>query len=309
MTKVRGTYFSDCIILLSMIMTKILSVSLLHVYLLRILPSAFFKNARFICGRCNICGTGTIFSFHDNDKYRNSLICNECFTISRYRSIARGILMAIKELKGIEAESIKDLVKSHSNLSFSRRLEVYDTQVPFYYQTTYPIPDMLSECKWIDVQTSIFKPQEKLGLKFGPNTSNQNLEQLTFSDNSFDIVITSDVMEHVRLDDRAHQEIRRVLKRGGVYLFTVPHGRVKKETLIRVAVTDPLDPSKDQFLMEKEYHGDANSPERKSLCYRTYGTNLDMYLARLGFTVEYTKSDFPDTGIMNTELFFCRLSK
>jgi len=217
--------------------------------------------------------------------------------------------MAIKELKRIEAESIRDLVKSYSNLCFSRRLEVYDTQVPFYYKTTYPIPDMLSRCEWIGVHTSIFRPQEKLGLKLGPNTSNQNLEQLTFSDNSFDIVITSDVMEHVRLDDRAHQEIRRVLKPGGVYLFTVPHGRVKPETIIRVAVTDPLDPSKDEFLMEKEYHGDANSLERKSLCYRTYGTNLDNYLTRLGFTVEYSKPDLPEAGIMNTELFFCRLSK
>jgi SAM-dependent methyltransferase len=273
------------------------------------MPSTFFENPRFLSGRCNICGSRTIFSFRDNDRYRNSLICNECFTISRYRSIARGVLMAIKELKGIDAESIKDLVKHYSNLCFSRQLEVYDTQVPFYYRTTYPIPDMLSECNWINVHTSIFKPQQKLGLKLGTNISNQNLEQLTFSDNSFDIVITSDVMEHVRLDDRAHQEIRRVLKPGGVYLFTVPHSRLKPETLIRVAVTDPLEPSKDQYLLEKEYHGDANSPEHKSLSYRIYGTNLDNYLGKLGFSVEYTKSDFPEAGIMNTELFFCRLSK
>jgi O-antigen biosynthesis protein len=273
------------------------------------MPSAFFENARFLSGQCNICGKSTIFYFRENDRYRNSLICNECFTISRYRSIARGTLVAIKELKGIEAGSIKDLVNHYSNLSFASRLKIYDTQVSFYYQTTYPIPDMLSECNWINVHTSIFKPQQKLGLKLGPNTSNQNLEQLTFSDDSFDIVITSDVMEHVRLDDRAHQEIRRVLKPGGVYLFTVPHTRLKPETLIRVAVTDPLDPSKDQYPMEREYHGDANSPERKSLCYRTYGTNLDNYLGELGFTVEYSKSDIPEAGIMNTELFYCRLSK
>ncbi len=218
--------------------------------------------------------------------------------------------MAIKELKGIEAESIRDLMKSYSNLSYSRHLKIYDTQMPFYgFYRAYSIPDMLSECKWIDVQMSLFRPEKKLGLKLGSNTSNQNLEQLTFSDNSFDIVITSDVMEHVRLDDRAHQEIRRVLKPGGVYLFTVPHFRVKSESLIRVAVNDPLDPSKDQFLMHKEYHGDANSSDHKALSFRAYGTELDTYLRSLGFTVEYSKSDFPETAILNTELFFCRLSK
>jgi glycosyltransferase involved in cell wall biosynthesis len=124
-------------------------------------------------------------------------------------------------------------------------------------------------------------------------------------DNSFDIVITSDVMEHVRLDERAHQEIRRVLKPGGIYLFTVPHFRHQSESITRVVVTDPLDPSKDQFVMQKEYHGGDHRP----LSYRSYGTDLDRYLESLGFTVDYSKQDFPEIGIMNTELFFCRLSK
>jgi len=276
-------------------------------HILRPIGPLLWKNAQFLHGLCNICGNVTVFFF--NDDYRESLVCNRCFTTSRYRSIARGILLAIKEIKGIEAESIKDLVKSYSNLSDSTRFKIYDTQVPFYgLYRAYPVPDMLSKCKWIDVQTSIYRPQQKWGVKLGPNTTNQNLEQLTFSDNSFDIVITSDVMEHVRLDDRAHQEVCRVLKPGGVYLFTVPHFRDKSEPLIRVAVTDPDDPSKDQFLMEKEYHGDVNFTD-KALSYRSYGTNLDNYLRRLGFTVEYSKEDFVETAIINTELFFCHLSK
>jgi SAM-dependent methyltransferase len=146
-------------------------------------------------------------------------------------------------------------------------------------------------------------------VKLREHTSNQNLEKLTFADNSFDIVITSDVMEHVRLDDRAHREIRRVLKSGGVYLFTVPHFRHLRETQRRVDVVDPSDPSKDVFLMEKEYHGDANAADGSALCYRAYGTELDDTLRALGFDVEYCKEDFPQIGIMNTELFYCRLSK
>jgi len=127
--------------------------------------------------------------------------------------------------------------------------------------------------------------------------------------NSFDLVITSDVMEHVRLDNEAHQEIRRVLKPGGVYLFTVPHFRHERNTMVRVEIVDPADPTKDQFVMEKEYHGDANSEDRRALSYRAYGTDLDDLLNELGFTVDYCIEDFPEIGIMNTELFFCRLSK
>jgi hypothetical protein len=109
--------------------------------------------------------------------------------------------------------------------------------------------------------------------------------------------------------EKALHEIKRVLKPGGVYLFTVPHFRNSRETFVRVAVTDPADPTKDQFLTEKEYHGDANAEDGQVLSYRSYGTDLDDTLEKLGFAVDFCKQDCPEMGIMNTEIFFCRLSK
>jgi hypothetical protein len=91
-----------------------------------------------------------------------------------------------------------------------------------------------------------------------------------------------------------------------VHLFTVPHYR-DRATFMRVEVVDPDDPSSDKYLTEKEYHGDANSEEGRALSYRSYGTDLDDGLAALGFAVDYTKDDFPEQGIRNTELFYCRL--
>ena len=171
----------------------------------------------------------------------------------------------------------------------------------------YPIPDLLARCSWIDVATSRFEPRQKRGKKLGGRTTNQNLEALTFADASFDVVITSDVLEHVRLDERAHRKIRRVLKPGGVHLFTVPHFR-DRSTLTRVEVVDPADPSSDRYLTEKEYHGDANSEEGRALSYRSYGIDLDDRLATLDFAVDYTMDEFPEKGIRNTELFYCRLA-
>jgi polysaccharide pyruvyl transferase CsaB len=257
-------------------------------------------------GLCNVCGRQTSFHYSDPALYRESLVCPECGTTSRYRSIARGILRAIRELTGVEAANIAELATMHAKPA----LKIYDTQAPFYFAAgAYPIPDLLARCQWLDVRTSLYRPQQRLGKKLGPKITNQNLEALKFPDNRFDIVVTSDVMEHVRLDFRAHQEIRRVLKPGGVYLFTVPHLRDRRETFYRVAVVDPADPAKDIFLTEKEYHGDANADDGRALSYRAYGTDLDETLQRLGFAVDYCKTDFPRAGIMNTELFFCRLVK
>ena len=263
-----------------------------------------FDRTPYLLGRCNICGSSTAFFCANTELYRESLTCAICKATSRYRSLARGILRAVGELRSVSAEALSDLGRHAS----AERLTVYDTQVPFHYHTcAYPIPDVLSRCEWIDSHTSIYRPGEPCGVEIGPRMTVQNLERLTFADDSFDIVITSDVMEHVRLDDRAHREIRRVLKPGGIYLFTVPHFRHAHDTLVRVQVVDADDPSSDIYLLEKEYHGDANS-EGGALSYRAYGTAVDETLDALGFTVEYSKEDSPESGIMNTELFYCRLS-
>ena len=254
-------------------------------------------------GFCNICGRSTRFLGSDPALYRESLNCAHCLATSRYRSIARGLLEAFRALAGVDARSLAALPEG----GVSRRLSVYDTQTPFSTgASAYPIPELLSRCAWIDLHLSTYRASEESGKPLAPRTTNQNLERLTFEDASFDVVVTSDVMEHVRLDDRAHREIRRVLRPGGVYLFTVPHFR-NRETLRRVEIVDPADPSRDRHLMEPEYHGNANAQDGRALAYRGYGTDLDETLRTLGFSVEYTKQDFPENGIRNTELFFCRV--
>jgi SAM-dependent methyltransferase len=257
-----------------------------------------------IAGRCNICGERTRFSYADPALFRESLLCGSCRATSRYRSIARGLLIAFERLAGVRAESLAGLPPRAP-----RSLAVYDTQVPFDNgASAYPIPWRLEALPWVELQLSTWRPSEPEGASLAPRTTNQNLERLTFPDASFDVVVTSDVMEHVRLDDLAHREIRRVLRPGGFYVFTVPHFR-DRGTLVRVRVSDPADPSTDEDLLPREYHGDANSEDGRALAYRGYGTDLDETLARLGFEVAYEKTDRPELGILNTELFLCRVAR
>ncbi len=256
-----------------------------------------------VASQCNVCGRETQYFYESVALWRETLTCEHCGTTSRYRSIARGILQAVKELSAVDVPSLEALSGNSAE-----RLRVYDTQPPFYYHTcSYPLPDMLRRSGWFDVEVSQYRPDTPMGTELAPGITNQNLECLTFADESLDIVITSDVMEHVRLDHLAHKEIYRVLRPGGIYLFTVPHMRSLERTLIRTKVVDPQDPSKDVHLLEPEYHGDTNAKHGDGvLAYRVYGTDLDKELNELGFDVLYTKEDFPVQGIMNTELYYCR---
>jgi SAM-dependent methyltransferase len=125
--------------------------------------------------------------------------------------MARGILRAVSEQTGVQAASLSELATTNIGSTFC----VYDTQLPFYYHTcSYPLPDLLAAVGGVEVQLSRYRPLDEPGSPIDGkwNVTNQNLECLTFPDASFDLVMTSDVMEHVRLDDIAHREIRRVLK-------------------------------------------------------------------------------------------------
>jgi len=48
-------------------------------------------------------------------------------------------------------------------------------------------------------------------------------DQLEFNDNSFDIVMSFDVLEHIPNSDKHLEEVRRVLKPGGYYLLQTPN--------------------------------------------------------------------------------------
>jgi SAM-dependent methyltransferase len=257
-----------------------------------------------VSGRCNVCGRHARFLYTDPALYREELNCVHCLTTSRYRSMARGLLDAFEELAGVRCASLAGLPRRGRR----RRLDVYDTQVAFDAgASAYPIPTLLERCRWIDLEVSTWKPARPRGERLGPRVSNQDLEHVTVPDACFDVVLTSDVLEHVRLEELAHREIRRVLKPGGFYLFTVPHFR-DRPTIERVKIVDPADPSRDVDLLPREYHGDANSEEGRALAYRSFGIDLDAKLRRLGFEVAYTKRDFPELGILNTELFSCRVT-
>lgn len=64
------------------------------------------------------------------------------------------------------------------------------------------------------------------------------MENMTFSDEEFDIFITQDVFEHLFRPDAAAKEIIRVLKPGGAHILTTPLTRQHKYSIRRCDLID-----------------------------------------------------------------------
>jgi SAM-dependent methyltransferase len=149
--------------------------------------------------------------------------------------------------------------------------------------------------------SSMYTPERPFGELIKPKIVNVDLQAMPFPDNSYDIVLTSDVMEHVRRDDAAYREIYRCLKPGGHYVFTVPYVPGWPANQIRVDGSG----AEDVYLMEKQYHGDLMN-NNGILVYRIYGRELIVQLRRLGFDVRFFDTPEPQLGILTKDLFVCK---
>lgn len=84
----------------------------------------------------------------------------------------------------------------------------------------------------------------------------ENLEALSFEDESIDLHVTQDVMEHVFNPAMAFSEIARTLKPGGAHIFTVPlvMGREPSRRRARVGADGSI-----HHLLDAQYHGNPVS--------------------------------------------------
>jgi SAM-dependent methyltransferase len=96
----------------------------------------------------------------------------------------------------------------------------------------------------------------------------ENLEKMTFGDESFDLVITQDVFEHVLNPAQAFGEIARILRPGGAHVFTVPYYYWKR-TLIRALESS----GGIEYLEPPDYHGNPID-EKGSLVVTEWGPEL-----------------------------------
>ena len=189
-------------------------------------------------GYCPICEKSTVF-FKRGPWLRDHYHCIRCMSIPRQRALTH-ILMGIypkwRELKIHES--------SPNGATFDK---------------------FSSQC--LNYVASQFFP----GIPSGSIRAGFRCEDLanqTFDDESFDIVITQDVLEHLLDPVKSLKEICRTLRPGGVHIFTVPWYHWQ-ETKIRARRGS----NEIEYIETPDYHGNPIS-DKGSLVVTEWGSDL-----------------------------------
>ena len=177
-------------------------------------PSFFTPGFCAICGNESMFNTSFMYSYETTDdgkmipNWREHLDCVQCGFTNRLRAAMH---IFYQRLKPTNNASIYITEQTTSLFNWLKRRhprlvgsEYFGDAVPF--------------------------GAEKDGLR------NEDLTALTFPDNSFDYILSFDVMEHVSDDIAALKEVYRCLKPGGTFMFTAPFRKDRPEKLIRDAL-------------------------------------------------------------------------
>lgn len=177
-------------------------------------------------GWCPICVRRSVFA-QIGENLREDVLCIRCRSSPR----ARAMLLALDRLS-----------------PSWRNLDVYEAG-PSGRFSSY----LAQECH--RVTASFYLPSVPWGQSYDGMRS-EDLENLTFDDASFDVVVTQDVLEHVLRPTVALAEIARVLRPNGLHLFTVPYSP-QNPTAARA---QPGQDGEILLLAPAHYHGDPLDP-------------------------------------------------
>jgi SAM-dependent methyltransferase len=194
----------------------------------------------------------------ENVNLREGLVCPACGLSNRLRLVFR----AVEEFSGTAEELWK------------KRTYVAERVTTFYQRLADRIDEVVGS-EYLDASCPSGQSR-RVGLQM---VRHEDLCRLSFPDDSFDLVIHTDVLEHVPDFRRAFAELRRVTRPGGGMFFSVPFLHDREEDEVRASVQ--ADGSIVHHL-PAVYHGNPVDPQG-ALAYRTYGWSLLDTLRGVGF--------------------------
>lgn len=235
-------------------------------------PFRKHNGAGLLKGECNICGARTIF--WDFSGSPETFFCHHCGSSARNRAVSKLVLSecdpAGKSIRSMKAD--KDM-KGYIASGYGALADILKTK---------------------NFTTSEYFENTVLGSVRG-GIRCEDLTNLSFSDGIFDIVISESVHEHVNDPFKSFAQVNRVLKKGGIYLFTVPFESAG-ETVFRARPDGTP-------VMPAQYHIDPLKP-RGALVYTQFGKQdfVEKFLTPNGFKAEILTLDDKKRGIFNCDV-------
>lgn len=263
-----------------------------------------FANDR-TCGalsiHCNVCGTQGRMSYdfpdvnirreHGIGLLRETLRCRACAATMRDRQIAHGLLQVVRERFGQDAT---DLAAYRRQPAGTLRILDSDSFSPIN-RVLRGLPGYVH---------SQFVPGLDNGSALPDGSVVVDLERIPFPDASFDVILSSDVMEHVADDTTAHRQIFRCLAPRGAYVFTIPYDpSMQGNRTLTVRTGQPG--AMSHLFLDRHVHGDPHS-DGGIVAHRIYGRQLLDELAAMGFDPAFLVVDEPGNGIYGGDLFVAR---
>jgi SAM-dependent methyltransferase len=238
---------------------------------------SFFYEHRGVCPCCE----KTVLFRAEHEWFRDSLLCPACGSITRERAVSLVMNEIFPTVGGLSIHE-----SSPAGREFSSRLA---REAHAYIGSHY-------------------FPHEPLGTLV-KGFINQDLENQTFQDESFDIVLTLDVMEHVFHPGKAYSEIYRTLRPGGVYLHTFPILKSLTQAFVPRATLN-ADGSVTHLVPEPAYHGNPID-EKGALVTFDYGYDISRQIAEWApFDVRIMRFWDHTHGVLGeyTEVVVCKKS-
>jgi len=88
---------------------------------------------------------------------------------------------------------------------------------------SFALAEKVDNINSVDLSSEKISDARKINIFNNIDFSEGDLCKLNFEKNHFEVVICSDVLEHIKNDEKAFSELSRVLKSGGTLLLTVPY--------------------------------------------------------------------------------------
>jgi SAM-dependent methyltransferase len=198
-------------------------------------------------GKCPICGPGARFVAKDS-WLRDNFACTRCQSLPRERALMVAIDMYMPNWAELAIHESSPIWRGVSS-----KLKAAAPGYTFSY----------------------FAPDRPLGgPHFMEGAINQNVEQMTFENETFDLFVTQDVFEHIFRPDLAIREIERVLKPGGRCIMTVPMVNMDRPSERRAEMLD----GEVRHYKPPAYHGDPVNADG-ALVTMDWGFDACAYLA------------------------------